>query len=83
MVKFLFFAQLAEQAQCDFIELPYEQGKTTRDYLSAMELKLPAELLATLRHDVVMLSINQMLASWDDELNDDDEVGLLPPFSGG
>ena len=83
MIKILFFAQLADYAQTDSIQLNYRAGASTRDLLTAMEQRLPKELLECLRHDANMLSINQVLAAWDDPLTDGDEIAFLPPFSGG
>jgi len=83
MVKFLFFAQLAEEAGIDSVEMAFEVGHTVRDYLTPLADKVPESVIATLKYDATMMSINQQFASWDDELTDGDEVGLLPPFSGG
>ncbi len=79
----MFFAQLAEQAGIDEIELEFDEGKTPRDYLEPMRSLTTSKVVDTLEQDVVMVSINQIFASWDDELHDGDVVGLLPPFSGG
>ena len=83
MIKILFFAQLVDQAGQDSIELEYSKGMTTREAVNLLEPKLPKKLIDALRFDAVMLSINQVFASWDEPLQDDDEIAFLPPFSGG
>jgi len=83
MIKVLFFAQLADYAKTDTIELDYRAGASTRDLLDDMQQRLPKQLLESLRHDANMLSINQVMAAWDDPLTDGDEIAFLPPFSGG
>ena len=83
MLKVLFFAQLAEQAGCAALEVDHCAGLTARSLIDRLESKVDAAAIETLRHDAVLLSVNQKLADWDDMLNDGDEIGLLPPFSGG
>ncbi|NND82838.1 MAG: MoaD/ThiS family protein [Gammaproteobacteria bacterium] len=83
MIKARFFAQLAEDAGCDTLELEFKAGVTARKLLDELEPRIAAPGIDTLRHDVVLLSINQVMAEWDAELSDGDEVGFLPPFSGG
>jgi len=83
MIKVLLFAQLAEDAGKDSLLLEYETDLTPRQMLDTLETRLPPEVIASLRHDAVMLSVNQVFAAWDDPLNDGDEVAFLPPFSGG
>lgn len=83
MIKILFFAQLADHAEQDSIELEYSGNMTTREAVNLLEPKVPQKLIELLRFDAVMLSINQEFASWDDPLKDGDEIAFLPPFSGG
>ena len=83
MIKFLFFAQLADHAEQDSVELEFSNGVTTRDAVDLLEPKLPKKLIDALRFDAAMLSVNQAIAGWDDPLKDGDEVAFLPPFSGG
>jgi len=83
MIKILFFAQLADYAKTDSIELNFSAGTSTRDLLSELEQRLPTKLLESLRHDANMLSVNHVMAAWDDPLTDGDEIAFLPPFSGG
>lgn len=82
-INTLFFAQLAEQAGLDALQVKYEAGMSARSLIDRLEGKVATEALDTLRHDVVMLSVNKKMAEWDAPLSDGDEVGFLPPFSGG
>ena len=83
MITVRFFAQLAEQAQCDSLDMEYSVGLDSRTLVSRISGKVPKAVIDTLHHDVVMLSVNQQIAGWDDPLQDGDEVAFLPPFSGG
>lgn len=83
MIKVLFFAQLAEDAECSTIEISHQAGMTARSLVSALEALIAKKAVDQLRHDFVVLSVNQQLAGWDELLNDGDEIGFLPPFSGG
>lgn len=82
-INTLFFAHLAEQAGTDIVQLEFVAGLTARDLIDKLDGKVPDETIAALRHDAVLLSVNKQLADWDTPLCDGDEVGFLPPFSGG
>lgn len=83
MIKLLFFAQLSELAGCDSTEAEFQNGLTPRMLVDQLESDMPAELIEALRFDAVMVSVNKVMAGWDDTLSADDEVAFLPPFSGG
>lgn len=83
MIKFLFFAQLADYTECDSVQLDFQQNLTAADYVPELAKLLPARAIDAINDGSTMLSVNQKLAAWSDELADGDEVGLLPPFSGG
>lgn len=83
MIKVLFFAQLAEFAGTNSIELEAAPATTARTLIEAQVGVLPAALTDALLHDAVMVSINKKMATWDDELSNNDELAFLPPFSGG
>jgi len=83
MIKVLFFAQLADYAQCKSYEAEYTSGMTPRNLVQSLIGKLPAELTDALIHDIAMVAANEVMIDWDDALNDGDVVAFLPPFSGG
>ena len=83
MIKLLFFAELAEQAGSEVHELEFEEGLSSRQVVNRLEASLPKELIDSLRFGAVMLSVNKVMADWDQLLVDGDEVAFLPPFSGG
>ena len=83
MIKVLFFAQLAEDAECASLEVVYHDQLTARNLVSELEPLVASKAVEQLRHDFVILSVNQQFAGWDEPLFDGDEVGFLPPFSGG
>ena len=83
MIKFLFFAQLVEHAQCDSLDIEYQAGQSVHDYLNNVADLLPDGAIEMISDSTNMVSINQTLASWDAKVSDGDEIALLPPFSGG
>jgi MoaE-MoaD fusion protein len=62
----------------DVIDLP--EGASVRDVLALYESQIP-RLKETLPS--LALAVNQQYAGPDTRLKEDDEVGLLPPVSGG
>ncbi len=83
MVKVLFFANLRELANTDSIELELGKARIVRDLLETMSSHFPADLINSLRDETVMVSVNHKYAGWDGAVIDGDEIGLLPPVSGG
>ena len=81
-VQLLFFAQLKELANADSITLEISQGESVTDLLAKLEEQYP-DLSKALLDQTAMVSINQQIAQWDSPLNDGDEIGFLPPVSGG
>ena len=79
-VRVLFFGVLKDVAEraADAVELP--AGATVGELLVHYERQFPKlrELFPS-----VALSVNQEYAGPEVELHADDEVGLLPPVSGG
>jgi len=79
-VRVLFFGMLKDIAgkPVDVIDLP--DGASVRDVLALYESQIP-RLKETLPS--LALAVNQHYAGPDTKLKADDEVGLLPPVSGG
>lgn len=83
MIRLLFFAQLADLAEKQFLDVEVESGTTARDLVDHIAMTETKMLIESLRHDAIMLSVNKVFADWDQVLKDGDEVAFLPPFSGG
>ena len=83
MIKVLFFAQLAEYAQVDSLEVDFHAGITPRILVQSLVDILPQALTDALIHDVALVAANETMIDWDKPLSDSDEVAFLPPFSGG
>lgn len=79
-VQVLFFGLLKDVAgrSNEWLDLP--EGSTLADLLAHYELRIPKlqEILPSLA-----LSVNQQYAGPGTVLGNNDEVGLLPPVSGG
>jgi molybdopterin converting factor subunit 1 len=78
-VRVLFFGLLKDLAGKGSEELSLPEGATVGDLLSHYEQD--AKLKATLRS--IAVALNQEYAARSAALRDRDEVGLLPPVSGG
>ena len=83
MIKFLFFAQLADDVGSATICFDHIEGQSVQDYLQQLVDDRPNLKASLLDDDSPLVSVNQKLASRADTLSDGDEVGMLPPFSGG
>lgn len=82
-ISILFFAHLRELAKTDSIEMELGAINTVRDLLNEMSGTVPQELIDALRDETAMVSVNQRYAGWNASVDDGDEIGLLPPVSGG
>ncbi len=82
MITVRFFAMLKGLAKAEVKEYDVS-GPIRLEELKAMLKKdLPA-LAGVLDSRSILVSINQEFAAKDAVIKDGDEVGLLPPFSGG
>ena len=82
-VKVLFFAHLRDIAQSDSVEIDLGAAKVVRDLLTTLQGQVPSELIEALRDESALVSVNHKYAGWDGILSNGDEVGILPPVSGG
>lgn len=83
MIRILLFANLRDIAGINQIELPLGEMTHVRDLLSGLLPYVPIELIQALDDETAMVSVNHKYAGWDAPLVDHDEVGFLPPVSGG
>ncbi len=81
MITVRLFALLKDRAGTGEVKIA-EQPGTIVDLLRIIGNRIPslAEILSSGR---ILVSVNQELAGKDAPLADGDEVGLMPPFSGG
>lgn len=83
MLKFLFFAQLADDVGVQLMQVDYIEGWQVQQYLEKITAENTALKTALLDDESILVSVNQSIAARSNVLADGDEVGLLPPFSGG
>lgn len=81
-IKLKFFANLRDMAGTDEIDMVLEDDVVVADLMRLIMKKLPA-LKNVLETRKIFISVNQEMAHKELALKDGDEVGLLPPFSGG
>lgn len=79
-IKLRFFGQLRELARCDETGIEVKNGTKISDLVSLVGDRFP-NMREHLK--VVSFSIDSEYASKDTALKEGNEVGLLPPISGG
>lgn len=82
MVTVRFFAMLKKLAGVEAREYELTGPVTLAEFKETLKRDFPA-LREVLDGRSVLVSVNQEFALGDTLINDGDEVGLLPPFSGG
>jgi len=75
-IKVLLFGMLAEKAGTSIVKL--EEIQNTADLLRQLEADFPS--IKGMQYNI---SVNQEIYKGTVELQDGDEVALLPPFAGG
>ncbi|MDT8317885.1 MAG: MoaD/ThiS family protein [bacterium] len=81
-IRLRLFANLKELAGTEALDLEMKEGDDVEALISTISSELPA-LREILEKRAVFISVNQEMAKDKDTLSEGDEVGLLPPFSGG
>jgi molybdopterin synthase catalytic subunit len=79
-VRVLFFGQLREIVGAAELEAELPPSARMQDAFAFFQERFP--LLASFR-SITIASRNQEYAPWDTALEDNDEIALLPPVSGG
>ena len=82
MITVKFFAMLKKLAGVELREYELSGPVTLAEFRETLKKDFPA-LKEVLDGRSVLVSVNQEFARGDTVLRDGDEVGLLPPFSGG
>lgn len=82
MITVRFFAMLKGLAKAETKEYAVKGPVTVAELKSMLKKDFPA-LAPVLDGRSVLISVNQEFAAKDTVVKDGDEVGLLPPFSGG
>ncbi|MEK7772980.1 MAG: MoaD/ThiS family protein [Deltaproteobacteria bacterium] len=82
MITVRFFAMLKGLAGAEAKGYSTEGPVTVNELKDLLKRDFPA-LRSVLDSRSVLISVNQEFAGGDTLIRDGDEVGLLPPFSGG
>ena len=82
MIKVLLFANLRELAGTNRMDIESDGISSTRELIARLNQLKPA-LSEVLDDETAMVSVNHKYAGWDAPLKSGDEVGILPPVSGG
>lgn len=82
MITVRFFAMLKGLAKTETKEYQVEGSMTVGELKKTLKRDFPA-LTPLIDGRSILFSVNQEFAANDTLVRDNDEVGLLPPFSGG
>lgn len=86
VIKLLLFASARDTAGVESMELEYTPETTIRALLANAVAQYPtfAEVVAAIEAKQYMLSVNlEYENNLDNIVNDGDEIGVIPPVSGG
>jgi molybdopterin synthase sulfur carrier subunit len=86
MLKVLFFGQLKEVVNIDYLELELEQDGEQLNTVSMLRAALQQK--GDLWHEYLaygkaLVAVNQEMTSDNTKLNDNDEIAFFPPVTGG
>jgi molybdopterin synthase catalytic subunit len=65
-----------------FLSLAFDNGQRVKDFVERLNAGYP-QIGELIRKKKVLVSVNQEIAHEETEIQDGDEVALLPPFAGG
>lgn len=82
MVTVRLFARLKELAGRSEITLPLDQATPIEELWPRLQAEIPTVMEWILKKRV-LVSVNQVMATEETVIHDGDEIGLMPPFSGG
>ena len=81
-ITVMLFANLKDIAGKGSIELELPDGASVKELKAAVS-GISEKLGEVISKGTILVALNQEMALDSDKLKDGDEVGLLPPFSGG
>lgn len=82
MITVRFFAMLKTLAKAETKEYKVEGSVTVAELKKMLKADFPT-LAPLIASRSILVSVNQEFATADTLVRDGDEVGFLPPFSGG
>ena len=83
-VRVLFFASLREVMGTEMIEIELIEGANFTDLYLELEKRFDQARTELIKASGVRIAVNQDLIHGRDlRLNEDDEIGFLPPVTGG
>lgn len=76
------FGMIKSLANSSELRIDLREGSQVQDLVETVRRDHPevGELLFTKK---VLVSVNQEIAHWETEIDEPDEIALLPPFAGG
>lgn len=81
MIRVLLFARVRERAGKNLLEMAWSPGMTAGILLETLRARDP--VLAEALKAPLLVAVNQEMTDWAHALQEDDEVALFPPVTGG
>jgi molybdopterin synthase sulfur carrier subunit len=82
-VKVLFFASVKDAVGCAALEVDLDTPATVADLVDVLVARSGERAKIALTAESVRIALNQELQNGPCVINDGDEVGFLPPVTGG
>ena len=82
MVTVRLFARLKDLAGRPELDLELDRSMPLRELWSRLQPEIP-QLVEWVKDKKILVAVNQEMASEETVIRDGDEIGLMPPFSGG
>jgi molybdopterin synthase catalytic subunit len=82
MVKVRLFASLKDLSGCPELDLELDRPIPLKEFWSRLQPKIP-RIMDWVKEKRILIAVNQEMGTEETVIRDGDEIGLMPPFSGG
>lgn len=82
MIHVCFFAELRERLQCAQLDMEFFNGDKVGDLVDEL-LRVHPHWHGVLSEKKWLIAVNQVMASMQTPVTDNDEIAFFPPVTGG
>jgi molybdopterin converting factor subunit 1 len=82
MVSVRLFAGFREKIDRDRVEIPVSSETTLSEFIEILGGNFP-EIGEIIKNNQATIAVNHEIVEMDHPINDEDEIALFPPVSGG